>query len=118
MSPAASQNGSGVFNLDKAAAAARAEAVGGEPFRFSFKGRAYSLLPVKAWPVQAQADLAGGRFDAGLSALISRRDYEQLARDGIIQAELEVLFEQVGRENGLVDLPNSSAPAQPASTRT
>lgn len=116
MSPLQSQNGA--FNLDKAAAAARAEAEGGQPFRFTYKGHKYQLPPIKTWTIDAQSHLAGGRFDMALTALLGRREYEQLVRDGIIQAELEVLFENLGAEAGIPGLGNSAAPQQHASTPT
>lgn len=118
MSPASSQNGAGTYNLDQAAADARAEAEGGAPFRFTYKGKKYTVPPAMAWPIRAQSDLLNGRLEQALSVLIGEKEYQQLARDGMINAELVELFNELGRNSGTGDLPNSLRPARPASTRT
>lgn len=111
-------NGNGYIDLDKAAAAARAEAEGGRPIRFRWKKQPYEMPPIKMWPIEAQADLAQGRFDRALTTLVGLKNWQRLAATGILQCELEALFEQIGQAEGFGGLPNSAEPQPPALTRT
>jgi hypothetical protein len=145
MTRAASNGRPAKFDLDAAAAAA-AEGDGAAPFEFTFRGGSYKLPPVSRWPLRAQHLLlsafeesepvpgespeeaearttaaglaAAAALEKALRLLLGPDQTEQLYDAGITAADLGVLFEAAAAAAGLGNLPNSSAPSPPASTRT
>jgi len=104
------------WSLDDAIAAALAEATD-SPFTFSYNGKTYELPPIKRLPVKVQDTLAQGRTDLALTAMLGQDAYDELIEDLTI-GDLEVLFNQWARVNGVENQGNSSPQRRPASART
>jgi hypothetical protein len=113
---AASANGQppALFDLEAAALAAEAEST---PFAFVYKGHDYAVPPARVWPLSALRQIALGNLEAALPVLLGPDAFDQLTLDGLTLGELNLLFEQLGKQQGL-DLPNSGPRAQRGSTRT
>jgi len=107
-------NGSGAFDLDSAAAAARSET---EPFVFTWKGSEYSVPAPTEWPLAAMTSMAEGNLPAAMGTLLGDEAYDRLAASGITIGDLNTLFDAIGKKAGMGGLPNSSRSRQPASTR-
>jgi hypothetical protein len=107
----------GIFDLDAAANAALAEALG-RPFRFTYKGAHYELPNQKLWPVDAMEALTQdgevGRFLGAIGA--KDQVYEKLTEAGLVLGELELLMEAATNDAGLGGLPNSPPPQKRATT--
>ena len=96
------------FDLDKAAAAARA-AADHSPFAFTWAGQTYELPPVDDWELATQRLLADGELTAALDELLGADKVAELAASGMKLGDVKALFEAVGGEQvGTADLPNSS----------
>lgn len=116
MSPA--QNQYGYANLDAAFATARAEAEKAPPYRFTYKGHKYAIPRMRGWTLEQSAMLGAGRFEDLLSGLMSREAYQQLVRDGMINAEMLVVLNAAGEDEGVESLGKPSAPQLRVSTQT
>jgi hypothetical protein len=114
----AAQNGkrAAVFDLEAAAKAAAKEGAG-DPLPFTYKGLTYEVPPSGEWPVEALAKLGTGDLNGALTELLGPEAFAALCAAGLKLGELGVLFEHLAADAGLESLPNSSAPAQLASTR-
>lgn len=117
MSPARTNGQAPAYDLEASARAAAAESEA-HPFVFTYKATTYTVPPSSTWPMPALRALAAGDLDGALSTLLGDEAYEGLCAAGLTLGELAHLFEAVSADSGLVSLPNSSAPALPASTRT
>jgi hypothetical protein len=106
----------GVFDLDAAVEAAKAEA-GGEPFVFTWKGTTYEVPTATEWPMEALTALADGNLPVAMGALLGEEAYGDMIRGGITVGGMNTLFDAIGKAAGMGGLPNSLAPPQPASTR-
>jgi hypothetical protein len=115
---AAKADAGGLWDLDAAANAALAEALG-RPFRFTYKGTAYQLPNQKLWPVAAAAALSETGDIGAFLADIGAKDqiYEKLTDAGLVLGELQLLIEAASNDAGLGGIPNSSPPPRPGSTR-
>jgi hypothetical protein len=102
------------FDLEAAALAAETEST---PFGFTYKGHDYDVPPARVWPLAALRQIALGDLEAALPVLLGPGAFDQLSDDGLTLGELNLLFEQLGKQQGL-DLPNSAAPRRRGSTRT
>jgi hypothetical protein len=115
--PKVAEAAGGSFDLDAAANAALAEAIG-RPFRFTYKNVNYELPNQKLWPVGAMDALAQdgdiGRFLGEIGA--KDRIFEKLTEAGLVLGELELLMEAASNDAGLGGLPNSSASPKHGST--
>ena len=78
------------FRLDDAAAP-------GEPFPFTFRGVAYVVPPVAAWPVGVMDLATGGRLRESVAVLLGDEAAERLTADGLTVGHLTALFEQMGK---------------------
>jgi hypothetical protein len=114
---AAGANGHQAFDLDAAAAAARAEA-NAQPFVFTWHGAEYVVPAATEWPLSAMTAMSEGNLAAAMSALLGDESYALLAATGITIGALNTLFDAIGKAAGMGGLPNSSASQQPALTRT
>lgn len=108
--PAPETNGH--FDLDAAAAAALAEALG-RPFRFTYKGGLYELPNQQTWPLSAlQALNDEGDIERFLSDIGAKdQTYERLTAAGLCVGELKVLVEQASVDAGFGSLKNSGQPS-------
>jgi hypothetical protein len=113
----AATNGQGTFDLAVAAEAAAAEAAL-TPFAFAYKGKSYTVPPMREWPVSALRAVARGDFDSALPDLLGAEAYDELCDAGLKVGELTALFDKVAEVAGMEALPNSKQPAPPNSTRT
>lgn len=105
------------FDLEAAAQAAAAEAKAA-PFNFTYKGNDYTVPPMKSWPAKALPALRDGDLDTALPLVLGDDAYVKLTEAGLTVGELELLFDKIANAGGLGDLPNSSPPRRPNSTRT
>lgn len=106
-----------MFDLDAARLAA-AEGDGYAGFDFSFHEEKYHLPGMKAWPLQAQEELAEGRLSQVLRLVMGKEDFDRLLAAGLTLGDLNLLFDELGRASGAGDLGNSEASAPPDSTPT
>jgi len=104
------------WSLDDAIAAAIAEA-DETPFTFTYNGKTYELPPIKRLPVKVQDSLSQGRTDLALIAMLGADVYDELTEKMTI-GDLEVLFNEWARVNGVESQGNSSRSQRRASSRT
>ena len=124
MNTRANGNGSGgtprlasePWSLDDAIAAAVAESEDA-PFTFTYAGKTYELPPIKRLPIKVQDSLAQGRTDVALIAMLGEEEYDELTEHMTI-GDLEVLFNQWAKVNGVESQGNSSRSQRRASSRT
>jgi hypothetical protein len=107
----------GKFDLGAAADAAAAEA-DEQPFAFTFRGADYEVPPMTAWPISALRALAAGNLDGALGELLGEDAYNALAEAGLKVGDLNLLFDKIAADAGMVGLGNSPVPALPGSART
>lgn len=88
-----------VFDLE-AGRAARREAAG-DPFPFQFAGSDYEIPTPKLWPLDVTDLLAEGKVSAACEVLIGPEGYARFKDDGATLADVEALFEAVGRWQGV-----------------
>lgn len=108
-----------VFDLD-AAKAAQQETLG-EPFEFSYAGDKYSIPRSADWPVEISAHFAGEDALTAMRELLSIAEGPEVAERFFAakptNGHIELLLTAAAKHEGL-ELPNSSAPPQPASPQT
>lgn len=105
-----------VFDLDAAALAAASEATR-EPFAFTFKGEAYEMPNQAEWPLQALRAFAAGELDGALEGIMGEAAVNRLTSAGMTLGDLNLLFDEAGRQAGMGDGKNFGPPQQRGSTR-
>jgi hypothetical protein len=90
-----------VFDLD-AAAAARREAAG-EPFRFTWHGEEYAMLPAVEWPVTVAERMSKGEMVEAVRLLLGDDADRFLATDPTM-GDIKDLMEAVAAYSGLGSL--------------
>lgn len=104
------------FDLEAAAAAAAAEAEA-VPFAFTYKGKVYEVPPAGDWSIAALRKVSQGDLEDALSELLGPKAFDEMTAAGLNVRELNTLFDNVARGQGLGSLPNSVGPRRRASTR-
>lgn len=116
MTASASANGKPErFDLEAAALAAEAEST---PFAFTYKGHDYDVPPARVWPLKALRQIALGNLEDALPVLLGPGAFDQLSDDELTLGELNVLFEQLAKAQGLESLGSTAPPQRRASPRT
>ncbi len=82
------------FRLDDAAKP-------GKPLAFTFRGVAYELPPLTAWPVTAMTAAVAGRVDDALAEMLGEEAAGRLTDDGLTVGHLLALFEQAAKNGGV-----------------
>jgi hypothetical protein len=69
----------------------------GKPFPFTFRGVAYALPPLGAWPLGVLEMATCGRFRDALAVLLGEDAADRLDGDGMTVGHMAALFEELGR---------------------